>query len=333
MKRFTAFLLSVFMLLSLVACGGEQGSSSPTSPDDTQSSTHEKVRVTMATGNSGAQYFMFGSAMATAINNTSDWLEVSAVATGGSTENYNLVRSGDAQFGFCTYDNMLTAFQGIGDFVKTGAYDNLRIVMLGHTGQFTPVVWADSKFESIADLAGAKLSCAPGSGAKSLTTAALGAWGVDLPDNVSIIGYGDMAEAMKDGTIDVATCHGPNPSSYILDMISGGDIRILSQTEESLGWILENYPAYDRSVIPAGTYDGVDYDVLTMCNFSCIITNTDVPDDVIEEFLNIVFGTDLTTVYPYGDEWGAGNTHYGANIEVPFHPAAESWLKDNGYLA
>lgn len=344
MKRFLAVMLVSAVLLT--ACGnsskpdggaGAAGSTQVQQPaTEAAASGGKKNKYTMLTGSSGAQYFTFGTAMANEINNKSEKIHVTALTANGVSEVINMVQTNEADFGFITYDTGYMAATNQREYENGAKYDNIRVAMLGHTGVKTIVVWADSPYQTIADLKGAKLATASGTSAHALDSAAYGAWGVEIPDNVTTMGYGEMAQAIKDGVIDVVNAHGPNPSSYIMEMISAKPIRILGQTEETLATILDAHPEWIRAVIPAGTYEGVDEDVLSFGNFSCIICRRDLPDEDVAEFLDIVFGMDLTTLYAYGDSWGYNNNNYDAAYRnqdaFPFHPGAESWLTEKGLI-
>lgn len=340
MKRFLAVILAAATVLT--ACGGTSspGTDSSGAGNGAAAETDEKSggknSYTMLTGSSGAQYFTFGTAMANEINNKSKKINVTALTSNGVSEVINMVQSGEADFGFITYDTGYMAATNQREYKDGPKYDNIRVAMLGHTGVKTIVVWEDSPYQTIGELKDARLSCASGTSAYALDSAAYGAWGVEIPDNVTTMGYGEMAQAMKDGVIDVANAHGPNPSSYIMEMISAKPIRILGQTEETLKTILDAHPEWVRAEIPAGTYEGIDEDVLSFGNFSCIICRKDIPDEDVKEFLDIVFGMDLTTLYAYGDSWGYNNENYEsafANNDVfPFHPGAREWLTEQGLI-
>ena len=292
---------------------------------------------TLLTGSSGAQYFTIGTAMADSINNNSDKIEVSALTSTGVSEVLNLVQRGEADFGFITYDTGYLAASSQREYTGMPPYDNIRLVMLGHTGQKTIVTYANSPYKTLGDAKGARIASASGTQSHALDTAAFRAWGVNFDDQtVVIMGYGEMATAMKDRVVDICCPHGPNPSSYIIDMASTNQIRILGQTQESLAAILRDHPEWIASTIPAGTYKGVDYDVLTFANYSAIVCRPDIPEEDVMEFLRIVFDTDLTRVYSYGDTWGRNNKHYGScmkNVAIlPFHLGAMTFLREEGMI-
>jgi TRAP transporter TAXI family solute receptor len=334
------------IFLVLIACGVfyvmNGRSKAPQTADAVKTSKEElkegsRKQYTLLTGSSGGQYFTFGTAMANSINEKSKKIEVSALTASSSSEVMNLIQNGEADFGFVTYDTAYMAASSQREYKGKPAYKNIRIVMLGHTGQKTIVTYEKDGFKTIADLKNATIACGNGTSAHASDTAAFIPWGIDLDKAKRVmLGYGDMATAMKDGTVQAAIAHGPNPVSYIINMASAGKIRILGQTRETLAQILNGHPEWVETVIPAGTYKDVDYDVLTFANYSTIICRKDIPADDVEEFLRIVFDTDLTKVYAYGDQWGRANKYYPAamknNEVLPFHEGSLSFLKQNGFF-
>ena len=333
MKRIISILLVCLLALSAIACSSKTAT---TEKKEEAPAPAKKNTYTMLTGSSGAQYFTFGTAMANEINNKSSKINVTALTSNGVSEVLNMVQSNEADFGFITYDTGYMAATAQREYEGKAKYDNIRVLMLGHTGVKTIVVWDSSDFKTIGDLKNAKIAIANGTSPRALDSAAYGAWGIEIPKDVMTMGYGEMPQAMKDGVIDVVNAHGPNPSSYILELQSAGKIRVLGQTEETLKTILDAHPEWVRATIPANTYEGQTEDVLSFANFSAIICRPDIPDEDVREFLDIVFAMDLTTLYPYGDSWGYHNQNYPsalANEDVfPFHPAAKAWLTEKGLI-
>ena len=75
---------------------------------------------------------------------------------------------------FVTYDTGYMAATNQREYEGGAKYDNIRVVMLGHTGVKTIVVWADSPYQTIADLKGARLATASGTSATHLTQLLMG---------------------------------------------------------------------------------------------------------------------------------------------------------------
>ncbi len=315
-------LLIVFMVsISLVACSSSASKDSKPAP---------KKKYTLGTGGSGGVFYVLGAGMADIVNRSSKTMSVTAQSTAASTENLNLISQGQLHFAFSLYD--VAYFASIGKREYTKPLADIRLVMFGHVGLFTPVVFKDSSVKTIADLKGKNSPHSPGSLGKVLMEAAYKPWGVPMPAKPSALSYTEMAAALKDGTIDVANYHGAHPASSVMDIATVKPIRILTQTEETLKQILTEHPYWIRATIPAKMYNGLDADVLTYGTPYVIVCNKNVPDEAVTEFLDVLLKNDLSKIHPEGKWYDKNHASYKEKVVVPYHPAAEKYLKTNGII-
>ena len=296
MKKAIALILALALVFSMTACGGTAGSESGASAAAPSDGVY---KCKIGTGNSGGVFYVLGAAMAEVINKDSTKLNLTAQATSATSENIAFTTAKELDFAFAIYDVVQAAYTGTREYEKSGALDNLRVVMMGHVGDVCPIVFKDSPIQSLADLADNKYSIGVTSGYAGyvLTQAALYGYDIDIESitNKPVLSYSEQATALKDGTLDVQMYTGAHPGSAVLDSASTKDIRILGQTEETLKKVLEKYPYFVANTIPAGTYNGVDEDVQVFAVVYCIITNSDVPDEAVTEYMDQVFSHDLSS--------------------------------------
>jgi uncharacterized protein len=292
-----------------------------------------KERISIGTGGSGGVFYVLGAGMANIINNKSDNIMASAQSTSATTENINLTDRRGLDFSFVVLSSAYEGVQGIGEF-SGRKKENLRLVMYGHLGLYALVTLQKSGIETIPQAKGKRVAMSPGLIGEKLLVEAFAGSDIQLSDfaSTSVLSYSEMVGALKDGTIDVAGIHAAHPTSAILDIASLHDIRILSQTEQSLKKIMERNPAWLPSVIPAGTYRGVDYDVDTLATPYAIIVNKNVPDDIVYEVIKIVMenNDELKAVHSVGSFYSKENIGYNYNPAIPFHPGALKYLKEIG---
>lgn len=292
-----------------------------------------KPRLAFGTGNSGGVYYILGAGIGDLFNKNADSAEISAQSTSGATENLNLVNAGEIAFGFTTYDAAYFAYTGGREYEGKKKLENVRLLLMGHLGLHASVVWEDSPYKSFADLKGKTVPTSPGVAAFVLDQATFKPWGIAIAKGKSpILSYSEQTTALKDGTIPVGNYNMAHPASGILDLASAKPIRILSQTEESMAAILKEHPYWQRGVIPAGTYSGQKEDAVTIGFPYAIVVNKDVPDAVVKDFIRVCFDNDLKAIHPDGRFYAAGNPGYANAPLVPFHPAAEAYLKERGAL-
>lgn len=325
MKRTLALILAVLMLLAFSTTAFADGPA---------------YRATIGTGNSGAVFYVLGAGIAETINKESSILDMTAQATTATSENLAGTNSHEFDFGFAVYDVADCAFKGVREYEEQGALDNLRIVCIGHTGDFVPFVYDSSPIQTLADLDGGKYTMAVSSGFTGywLAKVALEGYNVDIEKvgNTPVMSHTEQSAAMKDGTIDVQCFTGPSPASAIMDTASAGPIRVLTQTDETLEKILAKYPYYIRTEVPAGLYAGIDEPALTFGVVYCIVCHKDTPDEVVTEFLTQVYNNDLTVYHNAGSFYTPENEYYQSlyvNSDqdmIPFHPAAKAFLEELG---
>lgn len=344
MKKLISLMLALTMVLSLAACGG--GSTTTTtapaaSGDSATAPAAESYKCKIGTGSSGGVFYVLGAAMAEVINKDSEILNLTAQATSATSENIAFTTSKELDFAFAIYDVVQAAYTGTREYEKTGALDNVRIVMMGHVGDVCPIVFADSPIQSLADLATDKYSIGVTSGYAGyvLTKACLAGYGINIDDlsEVPVLSYTEQATALKDGTLDVQMYTGAHPGSAVLDSASVKPIRILGQTEESLAATLKEFPYFVANTVPAGTYAGIEEDVQVFAVVYCLITHDEVADGAVVEFMEQILAHDLSAYHIAGSYYTLENTFYNdlyvnsdAEGLVPFHPAAKAYLESHG---
>lgn len=295
---------------------------------------YARARLTFGTGNAGGVFFILGAAMASVISEQSEIMEVTAQATTGTTENLAFTQTRDLTFSFTIFDAAHVAYHGVREYEHVGRLPDLRVVLFGHVGYNTMLVFDHSPIRSIADLNEShSVSVAPGMINLVTLQAAFYGHGRPMHPNPVALSFTEMATALRDGTIDVMTFHGAHPASSVLDVASAGPIRLLGHTPETMDRILTSHPYYVRALLPAGTYDWQTEDFLTIGTPYAIITHRDTPDEYVQEFLRIIFDTDWTEFHPSGSYFIPENTFYRdlyrTDGMIPFHPAAAVFLEEN----
>ena len=292
----------------------------------------QRKRVALATGTTGVVFYILGAGIADLVNKNSKILELTAQNTSGTTENINLLNANEVGFAFTTFDVAYFAYIGGREYTGKQKLENLRLVMMGHVGLHMSIVFADSPYKTMADLKGKRVPTSPGA-SLLLDQENYKPWGVELVrGKIPILTYTEQTVAMKDGTIDAANYNTTNPASTIMDLASYKPIRILGHTEETMAQVLKAHPYWMRAVVPANTYNGQTEDTLVQAWPYAILCNKDVPDELVREFMQITFDSDLTVYHPDGKYYNASNPNYANPPLVPYHPAAAVFLKEKGLI-
>ncbi len=346
--KFTALLAAVLSLLLVLSGCGESpaGTSTPPANETGEPTLGEGAGygnlqyLRMCSGTQGATWTIVGSAMMEFVNQSMD---ISAsCGPGGAVANVNAVANGENEMGWSFISTVASAINGTGAFEGQDPASNLYHVMSIFPSQQHFVVAANSDIQSMADLNGRIVNYTPTTETSyTANVAVLNAYGI-TPDTIQGSGgtvtmtrFNEASELMKNGELDLWTACIASPAATVSELAFTPGIRFLNIDEDKIPTILESLPGFMQMTIPAGTYDGVDNDVLTIGTVGCIITNDSIPDDVIYDFLKVQYEhwEDLKAINPnaFGD-LSVENWLDGADY-IPLHPGAERFYKEIGVLS
>ena len=324
MKKFLALILALVMALSLVACG-----SAPA--DDGAGNTPAPAKLRFVTGGESGTYYAFGSVIAQHATNNAG-VDVVGLVGNGSQSNVMELLDGNAELAFCQSDVMAYAYEGTNLFEEVGAIDCFSTVAALYMEQ-VQIVTLDPEIKTVADLAGKKVSIgAAGSGVYFNAIDILGVYGLTEADIVPTYqGFGDSANALKDGQIDAAFVVAGAPTTAITDLATTKDVHLVALDDEHVAKLLETSPYYAKNVISADTYTGLDGDVTTVAVGAVVLAANTVSEDAVYALCADIFdnAADLVTSHA---KYGELSLEYGASIaSVPYHPGAAKYFAEKGF--
>ena len=255
----------------LTGCGGSSGTSS------------EKKFLNIATGGTAGTYYPLGGALAELLNKNIQGMNASAQSTGASVANVNMLKDGSVDIAFIQNDIAYYAANGT-EMFKDKQFAGLRGIaaLYPETVQF--VTTADSGIKSISDIKGKKVAVgASGSGAEANCRQILAAAGITYDDiSPQYLSFGEAADALKDGNVDVGVVVAGFPTAAIQDLGASKSAVVVDIDEAIQQKLKEQYSYFTPITIPAGTYPGQEADVKTVA-VKCVIVTTDKMDDTMGE--------------------------------------------------
>lgn len=292
-----------------------------------------KTRLAFSGGPEGGTFQYFSNGISTRLSKNLPDIEVSNMASAGSVENMRRINSGEADFGITYAGDLYLGRNGLlpKDAKK---YENAlgMSYLYGAPGHL--VVLADSGITKVEDLAGKKVGVGgAGSGAAASAQrffTSVGMWDKMQPQ---FIGYTEAVSAMGDNLLDAVWVFAGYPQSSVIQAAASNKIRLLSTYEagQKSGFFKE-FPFYTKVTIPANTYSGVDYPVVTFQDSALWITGKHVKTDIIYESLKDVFSPAgleyLVKVSKAAREMTVENGIQG--IVTPLHPGAEKFWQEKG---
>ncbi|WP_339118267.1 TAXI family TRAP transporter solute-binding subunit [Halomonas sp. BMC6] len=288
-------------------------------------------QLSIATGGTGGVYYPIGGGFAEMINNHIDGAQATAEVTGASVENMGLIMRGDADMALALADTVYQAYTGTGDF-EGRQIENTRALASVYPNAVQLVTLAESDIESIADLAGKRVSVgAPGSGTELNARALLEANGVSYEDfTPQRLNFNETADAIRDGDIDAGFWSVGPPTSSILNLAATRDIRLIGLSDEEIANAQEAEAVFAPYELAAGMYDGMDEAVQTIGIPNVLVVNSDMDEKLAYQLTQLLFeNTDeLIAVHPAANDTTIEFTMN--STPVPLHPGAIRYFEEVG---
>ncbi len=309
MKRFVALVLA--LALSLTACAA-------------------MAELTFTTGGSSGTYYAFGNVLAQYITNNSD-VAVTAVAGNGSADNIDKLEMEVAQLGFVQSDVANYAYNGIKFEQYNGMPVDCFTAIAALYTETVQLVTCDPSIKSMEDLRGKSVSIgAIGSGVYFNALDFLAAYGMTEADiDPQYLSFGDSAEALKDGKVVAAFVVAGAPTPAVTDLSTSKQSYLVSLDDAAVAKLIEINPSYTKSVIPAGTYSGIDEDIITVGIKATIIANGQVTDEQAYTIVSTIFENKdaIAEAHAKGLEL---DLEYASTCGLPYHPGAAKYFAEKG---
>ncbi len=292
------------------------------------SCTAALAELTFTTGGTSGTYYAFGNVLAQYITNNSD-VAVTAIAGNGSAANIDLLDIGDAQLGFVQNDVANYALNGIR--IYEGAPIDTFTAIAALYDETVQLITCNPDIKSVADLKGKNVSIgSQGSGVYFNALDFLEAYDMTLDDiTPQYQSFGDSAESLKDGKIDAAFVVAGAPTPAVVDLCTTKGAYLVSLDDEHVEKLMGISGAYSKTLIPGGTYEGIDEDVVTVGVKATIIANEDVTEDEAYAIVSTIFeGKDaITEAHAKGAEL---DLEYASTCGLPYHPGAAKYFAEKG---
>jgi uncharacterized protein len=325
-RKILAAAVALASALTLSACGGQQADSAAGKGADADSCDAGTGRVTIATGNSTGVYYVVGGGLAKLVNSETK-LQASAAETGASVQNIQQLASGDYDIAFSLADTSADAINGEGSFDGKQDVSTLGRIYPNYT---QVVVRKDSGIDSVEDFKGKTISTgSPQSGTEVIANRLIEAAGLkDGEVRKQRLNLTKTIDGMKDGSIDGFVWSGGLPTPALTDLFTSrkGEVEFIDPTP-LLPKLKEISPVYDKSVIPADTYDLAE-DKPSIVVPNTLMVRNDMPQNLACALTTLVYDKTaaLEKVHPAAEDIDAELAD--KTDPIPLHPGAERALKE-----
>jgi len=303
---------------------------------------------TIGTGGTSFTYYPVGGVIANAISKPPgsrecgeggscgvDGLIASAVSSRGSVDNINAILSGLRDSGFAQSDVAYWAYTGTGTREGEEPAKDLRTIAALFEEHIHLVAMADSGINSVADLAGKRVSLdEPGSGTYVDANLILGAAGLSQDDiTVEALKGSAAAEALRNGQLDAFFAVAGFPTGAVVELASAADVKIVPIDGDVAAALTDQYGFFANSEIPEGTYEGVAA-AATISVGAQWFTSANADDELIYNITKALWNDESRKLLDVGHAKGATITPDTAlaGVGVPLHAGAERFYKEAGLL-
>lgn len=331
LKKIFIYALILTLFITMAGCGD-----SATANGDGGASTGGKEFVTIVTGSTGGTYYPVGTIFATLWNDKlgNQGVNASVQSSGGSVENLNMLKSGEAQLGIAMANLTLFAHRGEGKF-EGNQFEDVRFVTALWPDVTQFVVTENSGINSLADLKGKRFNVgAAGSGTEYSSNVILSSVLDYSFDDITpeYLGYFEASSAMQNGQLDGMNAEGGIPTSAVSEVAASKTaVKILNFSDEDYAKIVKVAPYYGQFTIPGGLYSNVDEDVKTVGIKSTLICSADMDETLVYNLLKSVYDNydDIKTSHKALEAMTLEEALNGLP-PVPLHKGAIKFYEEKG---
>ena len=345
MKKLLAILLVLCMILSIAACGKketatetktdaktEAAPAAETLKDKAAKFDRKNQFLTVGTGPTSGIYFPIGGAFATALKDYG--YQTSAEATNATGQNIQNILKGDCEIAIAMQDAVMQAYTATGAYEGKDKASDLRALMRLWPNYVQLVTTANTGIKSVYDLKGKRVGVgAANSGVEINARMILNAYGITYDDiTPDYLAYGEAIDNMKNGQCDAVFVTSGLPNATVMELGVSYDMVVVPIDGEGREKLVSEYPYYAKSVIPANTYNNKE-DVEGVFVYNIMLVRKDLSDEMVYDLLTGIFQNIATIKASHNAANKNIDITFGVDdIQLPLHPGAEQFWKDNGYI-
>ncbi|WP_448524048.1 TAXI family TRAP transporter solute-binding subunit [Pseudothermotoga sp.] len=292
--------------------------------------TQAATFLTIATGGTAGTYYPLGAGMADIWNKNIKGMNAMVQSTGASVANINLLKNKEVDLIFVQNDVAFYAYNGVELFKEP--FPQLRGLATLYPETVQIVALADRGINSVYDLKGKRVAVgAAGSGTEVNARQILAAAGITYNDiKVQYLSFAEAANNLKDGNIDAAFVTAGHPTAAIVDLAAVRKIVLVPVADEIIASLQKDYPFYVKIVVPAGTYKGVDTDVVTVAVKAMLAVRAEMPEDLAYQLLKTMYANQKRLIEAHAKGELIIPETGKEGMSIPLHPGAEKFFKEMG---
>ena len=305
----------------------------------------------IGTGSAGGTYFPIGGTLANGISAPPGarpcdeggqcgvpGLIAIAQSTTASVFNNTAVQNGELEAGLTGADVLLSMYEGSGKF-EGKPHPKLRVIANLFPEDLHLVMPAGETINDLGDLEGKRVGIAQaGSGTQVAVLQMLELWGITR-DNIeeAELNNSQSAERLADGQLDAYFYAAGWPVAAMVQLASTKGMSLHSFSEDDMARIQDLIPSYIPSMIPGGTYEGIDDDTHTPAVSAILVVSSDLSEELVYGITKALWNSNTRKLLDNGHPKGKLITPETAldgvmGLGVPLHAGAEKFYREAGLL-
>lgn len=277
-----------------------------------------ETRITFKSAKTGTSYYQMAVQLAETVRKASDGgIVITVEESQGSVQNVKEAATRPGNYVFTSPPGLIEdARLGRGAFApQDPAFADIRSLfpIPGLTMHF--VVRADSGINDFEDLAGKRFLIGKGTFGASEAKRTLELFGIEGVELIEVE-LGNAGDALKNGQIDGFATAGSWPAPNVIEVAAATPVRLLSMTDAQVA-----KTGRAKTIIPAGTYPGIDADVVTTSLPVGAYTTTRMEDEAAYALTRIFWQMreQMAATAPW---WEGVTLEDLATLAAPLHPGA-----------
>jgi uncharacterized protein len=287
--------------------------------------SQKKLMMGASASSSGLYTYMITAA---GIINKIPGVSVTAVETGGSIDNFKLLKRGDIDFGLIASDTTMDALKGEGA-TKGNPNPNLRVLWYWSGYPWNMVVSKESGVKTLYDLEG-KSFCPGGRGTATEKTIELMFSFLNIKPKYYRAGMADIIEAMQDRRI-VGFAKAGVADATVQNVAANMAIDLIDFDQELINKLKNRFPAMLITSIPANTYRGVSKSVRCLGAAVGVGGNSSLDASLVYSMVKAIWENHNTIAASYPQVKPEHTLKLTADsADIPLHAGTVRYLKEQG---
>ncbi|MGE7765822.1 TAXI family TRAP transporter solute-binding subunit [Peribacillus sp. NPDC096540] len=278
----------------------------------------------IATGDMSGVYFSLGQVLSNLYEKYNGAVSGTQV-THASIENTELVSRHRAEIGFTTVDVL--------DLPETNK-SKLRALTTLYSNYVQIVTTNQNNIDSLEDLVGKRISIGTtGSGTRLIAERILLETGLPLDQlNLSYLSFSQSAEALRNGTIDVAFFSSGIPNNEIAFISNETNLSFIPVPEYIIDRLQNQYGGYTKNAISSDTYKGMRKNIQTISIKNVLLTYDEMSDLQAYNLVKTLYEhlPELQHTHPAASDISINEAT--KQIPIEYHQGAINYFTEQGII-